>query len=242
MDETYNLEAIVLNRVDWRENDSRVTVYSQEKGKLELIARGTKKIKSKIAPHIEPFNLIEVMAIRGRQYDYLGSGICRDAFAYVKSDLDLLSAAGQVIGFMQKNIKEAEPDPQMYLLLKNALAALNDDKLDRSKIELIVQFFIYQAMAVLGYRLELDNCLDCRKKLEPQANFLIIARGGIICPECAQKNNNITKLTITPDCLKILKFLISCDSRQLKKLKIDDNMLRAELNKLISLHHKYYLI
>ena len=57
MDETYNFEAIVLNRYAFRESDSRVILYSREKGKLELVARGTKKIKSKIS-YIELLNLL----------------------------------------------------------------------------------------------------------------------------------------------------------------------------------------
>ncbi|MFH1822239.1 MAG: recombination protein O N-terminal domain-containing protein [Patescibacteria group bacterium] len=43
MEETYTTKAIVLNRQPFRENDSRVVVYSFEQGKMELVARGTKK-------------------------------------------------------------------------------------------------------------------------------------------------------------------------------------------------------
>ena len=47
MEETYNTKAIILNRQPFRERDSRVTIFSLERGKLILVARGTKKITSK---------------------------------------------------------------------------------------------------------------------------------------------------------------------------------------------------
>lgn len=43
MEETFYTGAIILKRSPWRENDSKVIVYSLEKGKLELVARGTKR-------------------------------------------------------------------------------------------------------------------------------------------------------------------------------------------------------
>ena len=39
--------AIVLSRRDFREFDQIVSLYTKEKGKLEVLARGVKKITSK---------------------------------------------------------------------------------------------------------------------------------------------------------------------------------------------------
>ena len=41
--------AIVLSRRDFREFDQMISVYTKEKGKLNLLARGVKKITSKNA-------------------------------------------------------------------------------------------------------------------------------------------------------------------------------------------------
>jgi len=43
----YNLQAIILKRQIFREDDLLVTVYSLERGKLILQAKGAKKIKSR---------------------------------------------------------------------------------------------------------------------------------------------------------------------------------------------------
>ena len=69
MEETFNTKAIILKREPFWEADTRVVVYSLEKGKLHLIARGTKKISSKLAGHLEPMNFVDLMVVRGKQFD-----------------------------------------------------------------------------------------------------------------------------------------------------------------------------
>ena len=48
------MQAIVLSRRDFREFDQMISLYTREQGKLELLARGLKKVTSKNAAHLEP--------------------------------------------------------------------------------------------------------------------------------------------------------------------------------------------
>jgi DNA repair protein RecO (recombination protein O) len=125
MDETYATKAIVLNRQPFRENDSRVILYSRDRGKLELIARGTKKINSKLAGHLEPLSLSSIMVVRGRQFDYIGGAAAINCFIDLKSDLAKLAAAGQAVKATSELIKTGIDDNYIYLLLLDFLEILN---------------------------------------------------------------------------------------------------------------------
>jgi DNA repair protein RecO (recombination protein O) len=239
MEETYNFEAIILNRYAFRESDSRVILYSRERGKLELVARGTKKIKSKIAPHIEPFNLVEAMAVKGKSFDYLGSAISRSAFYNIKNDLSLLAVAGRIIKFLNQSVKEAEPDQQIFLLTKEALKILNDKKLKNEKEELVELFYIYKLMVTLGYKPDLFNCLHCHKKISDQKNYFDITRGGIICPNCLKNSLNYKRLTISSNLIKILRFANKNALSELMKLKINE-ILKEELDNFIRSFQQYH--
>ncbi len=105
MEATYQIKAIILNRMAFSEDDTKVIIYSQTKGKLELVARGTKKIKSKLAGHVEPITLSDLMVVHGRQYDYVGNAVTQKSFANVKSDLDKLMIVGRIISIFNKIIK-----------------------------------------------------------------------------------------------------------------------------------------
>ena len=59
--------AFVLSRRDFREYDQSISLYTLEKGRLEVLARGVKKILSKNAAHLEPFCLIEAEIIQGKE-------------------------------------------------------------------------------------------------------------------------------------------------------------------------------
>ena len=88
MEETYRVKAIILNRQAFRENDVMVTVQSMDKGKLKLVARGVKKMQSKLAGHLEPLNLGDIMVVRGKQFNYVGSANAENCYANIKSDLE----------------------------------------------------------------------------------------------------------------------------------------------------------
>ena len=89
MEVSQKSKAIILKREAFLENNSRVFIYSQNFGKLDLVARGTQKISSKLAGHIEPLNLCEIMIIKGKQYNYLGSALCENSFLNIKNLLFL---------------------------------------------------------------------------------------------------------------------------------------------------------
>jgi DNA repair protein RecO (recombination protein O) len=57
---------IVLSRTDYGEADRILTLLTPDQGKIRLIAKGVRKIKSKLAGGIELFSVSDVTFIRGR--------------------------------------------------------------------------------------------------------------------------------------------------------------------------------
>ena len=66
------MQVIVLSRRNFREADQIISLYSFDKGKFEVLAKGIKKIISKNSAHLEPFCFSEVEIISGKEFDYLG--------------------------------------------------------------------------------------------------------------------------------------------------------------------------
>ena len=63
--------SIVLNRHDFRENDQMVSLYTKERGKVAVLAKGIKKITSKNSASLMPFSLLEADILPGKeQYRY----------------------------------------------------------------------------------------------------------------------------------------------------------------------------
>ena len=231
MEETYNLKAIVLSNRPFSEDDSKVVIYSRERGKLELAARGTKKIKSKLAGHLEPFNLVDIMAVCGRQYDYVGAAASRQCYANLKSSLEKLIVAGQAIKDFSKLIKPGEADEEIFNLLKDYLDVLNSKK---DGFEIINSFFIFKLLVNLGHKPELYNCVNCGSKITPAGIKFDLSRGGLICIKCPNKGT----LTISEDSVKLLRLAEKVSLQKIAKIKINKKE-EVNIKNIVSSFLKY---
>ncbi len=153
MEATQKTKAIILKRETFYENNSRVFVYSQNFGKLILIARGTQKMSSKLAPHLEPLNLCELMIIEGKQYNYIGSCISENVFSGVKNNYQKLIVAGSVARLLDDILKGEERDERIFLMLHEFLKSLSCHTGEISSVSLqaIKSSFLLKAVFLLGY-------------------------------------------------------------------------------------------
>ena len=231
MEETYNLQAIILKRQPFREVDLKITIYTKEKGKIDLVARGGKKFSSKLASHIEPLNLVNVMAIRGKIFDYVGSAVCQNSFLKIKNDLEKLESAGKAINIFNKLIKEEEREDSFlfFSILKNYLELVSEENLDNN---LFYYFFILKLLSGLGYKPELYNCVECSNKITLENNYFSYLKGGLICEKCnSDKNKNREALyRVSDDIIKVLRLAIKEDIKNLTKFNLNNKLKEEAIN------------
>lgn len=237
MEETYNLTAIILSRWAFSEDDGRAAVYSRERGKLELVARGLKKIKSKLAGHLEPITLANIMAVRGRRYDYVGAAVSDNCYFNIKNDLDKLSAAGEAVRIFNKIIKTGEADAEIFELLKNFFAVLENDV--KGAYELLAWLFIYKLLVKLGHQPELYHCVSCQAKITPVGLKFNSALGGLICAKCSVKTERQNTLTISENSVKLLRLAGKNELKKLSKIKINKKA-EGEIKNIVSSFLNFY--
>lgn len=230
MDDTKHSQAIILNRSDYRESDSLITCYTRNFGKLSLVARGTKKIKSKLAGHLEPISLADILVVKGKGFDYVGSALGTDAFLGIKDNLNKIYYAGRSIGWFNRLVKEEQVDERLFLLLSYWLEVLDNyppAEFTKENGELFFIFFALKLMAELGYKPEMHQCLNCHEKIKPGKNYFNLKNGGIICDNCLEKERQTQEissnelLTISDNCIKLMRFIMDNRLDVAKKLKLD---------------------
>ncbi len=170
------MQAIVLSRRDFKENDQIISLYTLEHGKVEALARGVKKILSKNAAHLEPFCVVEAEIIPGKKdWAHVGSVTSVNVFKSIRADLDKSIMAGYVVGLLNKIIRPHEPDKRIFNLLTSWLAWINDENyyLERSRgSALLVDAFIVKFFYLLGFDITADPNSGIFKK-----DLQIILRG-----------------------------------------------------------------
>jgi len=66
MQKSYLLDCFIIKRKNYQEADKLITVFSKQRGKITLKAKGIRKINSKRAGSLELFNLVKMMVVKGR--------------------------------------------------------------------------------------------------------------------------------------------------------------------------------
>jgi DNA repair protein RecO (recombination protein O) len=217
MEETKNAEAIILRNAAYKERDSLIDVFSKEFGRMDLIARGTKDIKSKLAGQIEPISICDIMIVKGHKRDYLGAAVAKNSFLNIKNDLEKIEIAGKAMKIYLDHIRQDELEEGLFFLLKDYLEALDD--LAIKNHELFFSFLLLKFASLSGFTPELYNYIETGEKIRPENNFFDFSRGGIV----SRKQNEFSS-AISPDCIKILRLAVIENFKILNNLLIDQKL------------------
>lgn len=156
--------AFVLARRDFRENDQIISLYTEEKGKMEVLARGVKKITSKNSAFLEPFFLVDAEIVLGKEVLRLTKVQPVNSFKNVRADLQKILMAGYAVDLLDKLLQSGEPDKNIFLLIKSFLEFL-DKSADIQPI--ILDAFMVRLFKFLGFDILYFTGIDLamRKKL-----------------------------------------------------------------------------
>lgn len=178
-------EAIILKRRDYREHDTSITVYTKRFGKLELVARGTKKIVSKLSSHLQPGYHIILMGARGRQHDKLAGSVVTDVFPHIRASLTTMAGAAYILDITDRLITNTLTDSVTFELLRDSLNALNvPDRNNPSYAMTCAHLFAIKLLDAIGYRPEVYRCIECYRGMVVPVHRFHVFSGGIICDRC----------------------------------------------------------
>ena len=177
MSATVTDSAIILSRVAWREADKRVIFFTRNHGKIDGVAVGAHKIKSKLAGHLEPLRAVDVMVAEGRQGYKIAQCMTYHNFVDVEPDISRVRCMGTLVRFVQRVTEDAHPDPELYELLFRGLALVQ-----ASELAELGRNFGESLMALaahFGYAPTFDHCMLCRT--EENLSRFSPEHGGMIC-------------------------------------------------------------
>ncbi len=216
----YRTYGFILKKTDRGEADQLFTIYTKDFGKLEILGKAIRKIKSKLRSGIELFYLSEIEFIQGKTYKTLTDAILIEKFQELRNNLDKLKIASQIAEVSDNLIDGQEKDEEIWELLSEVF-----NKLNNSKSEIIYYYFLWNILSALGYQINLYNCAVCQKKLLPQKLYFNTDEGGIICLSCFKEPKIGNE--ISPETIKILRVFIKKDWETLLKIKIENNYIKS---------------
>jgi DNA repair protein RecO (recombination protein O) len=153
-------KGIVLARTDYGEADRILTMLTPDAGKLRLMAKGVRRLKSKLAGGIELFSTTELVYIKGRgEIGTLVSARLIHYYSSIVSDIDRTMLGYDLIKQLNRETED-EPEADYYHLLEQAFAALEDSSISSDLIRL---WFPGQLLRLSGHTPNLTHELDGTK-------------------------------------------------------------------------------
>ncbi len=230
----YQTEAIIIKKTKLGEADRILTMYTPVFGKIQAVAKGVRRPKSKLSGHLELLTHSQVTLAKGHNLDTVTGSQTVDSFTPLKTDLWLTSYALYITELANQFTAEHVPDERLFRLLLETLQNL----CQTNNRELLLRYFEIHLLEECGYRPQLQECVVCRRVLEPTINSFSAGIGGTLCPDCAP--NQPFARAISVNALKVLRFIQRNDYNAVGRLKID-NVLSLELEDIIRSYLKYLL-
>jgi len=215
----YRTQGIILKKIDRGEADRIFTIYTKDFGKLELLAKAERKIKSKLRGGLEIFYLSEIEFIQGKTHKTLTDAISIEKFRKLRKSLKRLAIAYKISEVLDNLVKGQEPDEKIWQLLNEVFQKLNNLSFVISHWSLLYFYFLWNLLSILGYQPELYNCSLCQKKLIPEKLYFDPKEGGVICSGCFEKTKSGKK--VEPEIVKTLRLILERNWQILSKLKIE---------------------
>ncbi len=230
----FTTDAIVVKRTDIGQADRMLTLYTPHLGKIRAVAKGARKITSKLGGHVELFTLSRLMIARGRNLDYVTQAQTLRSFIEIRDNLDLLGYACYLAELVDQFAEDHIENQALYALLLDTLQNLAQAR----DPDLLLRHFELRLLSFTGYRPELYRCLVCKRELEPVTNTFSAAAGGVLCPRCA--GGQTVRREVSVEVVKCLRYLQGHDYPEASLLRLTPE-LGWELEMLLGETLRYIL-
>lgn len=210
----YKTPGIVLRQRRLGDADKIITLYTANYGKIEAVAKGVRRVRSRLAGHVEPLNHAAYLIARGRNLDIITQAQTIETFQPLRDDLERLSRAFYAVELVDRATEERSENFALYRLLLDALRRLSQ----QDDLDLSLRFFEMALLVQLGYRPQVGECVVCAKPLAAEGNSWAAGLGGAVCPRC--RPGEVTLRALSANALKILRLLQSDTFQEVARLRI----------------------
>jgi len=228
--------AICIRAIDYSETSQIVTFFTRANGKIDAIAKGSKRPKSAFDGPIEMFsNGKIVFSYSGKnklatltEFESAGGGA---DFTSLSHDLAVLNCCLFAAELLNKMTHDYDPHPELFEafleFLRNAT-----DKENKNQIIALLILFQLSLLKEVGLQPVLNSCANCKSSHEsslPRAAsrgatsdeyYFSSTANGIICRDCeASFPDKIRLSQAAANCLGNLKLIAEAKEKTLKEIE-----------------------
>ena len=212
--------AIVLKTIPYGDSSIISRLFTEDQGKITVMAKGAWRPKKTTGPLLEPMNHIHLQYYHKNSRDIQ---ILKDVglihqFSILRSKLDRIILGQTVVEALDKSTPASNSFPILYRLGWRVL-----DKMNHADVNfwLVFAFYLYQLSLRLGFMPNLKTCCQCKSVFSHA--FINNRTGELICHDCGPQS----KLSLNKNSLIFLQ--------KLENLHLDD--IRPGMNNTVEMYN-----
>ncbi|WP_219836310.1 DNA repair protein RecO [Paenibacillus sp. R14(2021)] len=227
----YRVEGIVIRSMDYGEGNKIITLLTNTHGKIAVIVRGAKKVRSRHGSLSQLFTYGEYLFFRNSGLGTLTHGEIIESHHVLREQLELTAYSSYAAELVDRALQEEDAGSYMFEQLKACLASFAEGK----DVMITMQLFEMKILEAAGYGPDFNACVSCGNTVPPMA--LSARGGGILCSRCRYKDQEA--LELSDSALKLLRLYRGLDLRRLGNVQVKDDtkkQLKQAMRLLMDMH------
>jgi DNA repair protein RecO (recombination protein O) len=227
--------AICIRAIDYSETSQIVTFFTRATGKIDAIAKGSKRPKSPFDGPIEVLSHGNIVFIdpASEKLTTLTEFQQQPPLINLRNDLFVLYACLFAAELLNKLTDDHDPHPELFDGFLEFLHNANEqDSAGNQKRNILVLLILFQLTLLkeIGLQPILNRCANCKTSYEPRATsheiYFSSSANGLICRDCEAG---------FPDKIKLTKEAWTCLAA-FKRIPDSSEKTLEEIEKVLVLH------
>lgn len=223
---------IILKSRNYSEADKLLTVYTRSFGKINAIAKGARKIKSRFGSSLESFTESKFLMFKNEHKELylITQSETENSFFNILRTIKKFSVSSAVTEFFYVFTPFSEKNIPLYNLLHFVLRLISYANYE----EKILLMFMVKFLSLGGYKIHLSSCSACGRgiKMYPALKIKLSPKyGGIICESCVHKDRQ--SIAVLNSTIKLLDYLQKKNFKLLSNIIINDTLSEEIKNTVI---------
>jgi DNA repair protein RecO (recombination protein O) len=224
---------IILKKQNCGEFDQFIVLYSPLLGKIDAIAKGSRKINSHFTGHLEIPNICHFQLYKSSRNYLITECKTQSVFKSLRSNLNKTWLALLLIEIFQKTTISHENGASFFNLLEKTLNDLNNNKTD----SIYLENFKIKLLKLLGILPDFSQCSFCGEKVINTKKAFIDNEGHFACIDCKIDNAQYDELAF--NVIKLINFLSKNNLPENLKLRLNASEKQALKKTSDILLHNY---
>jgi len=220
------LEAVVISHRDFGEADRFIHLFSRELGKIDAIAKGVRKARSRKAAYLEPFTHVALVLARGQSVWIITQADMLTAFNAIREDLRKTAQAAYIVELADRLTAQEQVESAVFRLVLESLKRL--DQLPDPYNALC--HYELSLLGLTGFRPEFFKCVGCGEEIQPRDQFFSAHLGGVLCPRCGSNAGDVERLGLSA--LRYLRYFSRSSYAESARAAVSQ-AVRGEMSRII---------